>query len=237
MTAAATLPPRGAQHHQGRRGPRAAGRAAGRAPTGTWSSSTSWRAVPSCSSPTRRWISSIRDRCASPTRSAALRDVLPDSVELDVDVKGVGYEHAVLDTLRELDLVTARSCPDGGAEPERAARGGAGAAARPLGPQGPARLPLQPAHPPGRLRDARLPAPHAPPPGRAGAALRPGRRDHGPLGHRDAGARRRRATSRRRALRVDRGRPRRVRSLAALGVSAVITNDRDVFARAGLQPT
>jgi glycerophosphoryl diester phosphodiesterase len=31
--------------------------------------------------------------------------------------------------------------------------------------------------------------------------------------------------------------PQRVRSLAALGVSAVITNDRDVFARAGLQPT
>src|ERR1700759_2135849 len=36
---------------------------------------------------------------------AALRDLLPDRVELDVDIKGVGYEGAVLDTLRDLDLV------------------------------------------------------------------------------------------------------------------------------------
>ena len=35
----------------------------------------------------------------------ALRDLLPAGVELDVDVKGTGYELAVLETLRSLDLV------------------------------------------------------------------------------------------------------------------------------------
>ena len=35
----------------------------------------------------------------------ALRDHLPAGVELDVDVKGTGYELAVLETLRSLDLV------------------------------------------------------------------------------------------------------------------------------------
>jgi glycerophosphoryl diester phosphodiesterase len=35
----------------------------------------------------------------------ALRDLLPAGVELNVDVKGIGYEEAVLATLRELDLV------------------------------------------------------------------------------------------------------------------------------------
>jgi glycerophosphoryl diester phosphodiesterase len=35
----------------------------------------------------------------------ALRDLLPSSVELNVDVKGTGYERAVLDTLLSLDLV------------------------------------------------------------------------------------------------------------------------------------
>jgi glycerophosphoryl diester phosphodiesterase len=35
----------------------------------------------------------------------ALRDLLPPTVELNVDVKGTGYEQAVLDTLRSLDLV------------------------------------------------------------------------------------------------------------------------------------
>ena len=45
----------------------------------------------------------------SPLRFAdalvALRDLLPSTVELNVDVKGTGYETAVLDTLRSLDLV------------------------------------------------------------------------------------------------------------------------------------
>ncbi len=36
---------------------------------------------------------------------AALRDLLPESVELNVDVKGTGYERSVLDTLRSLNLV------------------------------------------------------------------------------------------------------------------------------------
>jgi glycerophosphoryl diester phosphodiesterase len=36
---------------------------------------------------------------------AALRELLPESVELNVDLKGTGYEAAVLDTLRSLDLV------------------------------------------------------------------------------------------------------------------------------------
>jgi glycerophosphoryl diester phosphodiesterase len=35
----------------------------------------------------------------------ALRDLLPHAVELNVDVKGTGYEIAVLDALRSLDLV------------------------------------------------------------------------------------------------------------------------------------
>src|ERR1700734_367772 len=34
-----------------------------------------------------------------------LRDALPVEVELDVDIKGTGYELAVLDVLRSLDLV------------------------------------------------------------------------------------------------------------------------------------
>jgi glycerophosphoryl diester phosphodiesterase len=37
---------------------------------------------------------------------AALRDLLPESVELNVDVKGTGYERSVLDTLHSLDLVS-----------------------------------------------------------------------------------------------------------------------------------
>jgi glycerophosphoryl diester phosphodiesterase len=36
---------------------------------------------------------------------AALRELLPEHVELDVDLKGTGYELAVLDTLRTLELV------------------------------------------------------------------------------------------------------------------------------------
>src|SRR5689334_18219533 len=35
----------------------------------------------------------------------ALRDLLPETVELNVDLKGTGYERAVLDSLRSLDLV------------------------------------------------------------------------------------------------------------------------------------
>jgi glycerophosphoryl diester phosphodiesterase len=35
----------------------------------------------------------------------ALREALPESVELDVDLKGTGYEHAALATLRSLGLV------------------------------------------------------------------------------------------------------------------------------------
>jgi glycerophosphoryl diester phosphodiesterase len=36
---------------------------------------------------------------------SALRELLPDTVEFDVDVKGTGYEAAVLETLRSLDLI------------------------------------------------------------------------------------------------------------------------------------
>jgi glycerophosphoryl diester phosphodiesterase len=46
---------------------------------------------------------------AQPVRFAdalrALRELLPAGVQLDVDVKGTGYELAVLDTLRSLELV------------------------------------------------------------------------------------------------------------------------------------
>jgi glycerophosphoryl diester phosphodiesterase len=35
----------------------------------------------------------------------ALRELLPETVELNVDLKGTGYEAAVLDTLRSLDLI------------------------------------------------------------------------------------------------------------------------------------
>ncbi|HXD63927.1 MAG TPA: glycerophosphodiester phosphodiesterase [Solirubrobacteraceae bacterium] len=35
----------------------------------------------------------------------ALRELLPEHVELDVDLKSVGYERAVLDILRSLDLI------------------------------------------------------------------------------------------------------------------------------------
>jgi glycerophosphoryl diester phosphodiesterase len=36
---------------------------------------------------------------------SALRELLPETVDLDVDVKGTGYEGAVLETLRSLDLL------------------------------------------------------------------------------------------------------------------------------------
>ena len=97
----------------------------------------------------------------------ALRDLLPERVELDVDLKSVGYERAVLDTLRSLELVdrTLVSTMEASSL-QRPAYGGARAAAGPVGPQGPARLPVQPPDPARRLRDAGLPAPGDAPAGR-----------------------------------------------------------------------
>jgi len=51
----------------------------------------------------------LKDLVHPPIRFAdalrALRELLPPDVELDVDVKGTGYELAVLETLRSLELV------------------------------------------------------------------------------------------------------------------------------------
>ena len=169
---------------------------------------------------------------------AALRDVLPDSVELDVDVKGVGYEHAVLDTVRELGLMHRTLV----SSMEASSLGVLRAAAPEL------RLGLSVPKVRRDYLSNRLTRPAAYAvlaylrralPRQAAQALRSGLAD-AIMAHWGT------VTPALVAAVLDAGGelyawtvddPRRVRSLAALGVSAVITNDRDVFARAGLQPT
>ena len=167
-----------------------------------------------------------------------LRDLLPESVELDVDVKGTGYELAVLDTLRSLDLVDRTLVST--MEP---------ASLRVLRAHAP-ELRLGLSIPKAR-RDYlshRLTRPAAYAmlaylrrvmPRRAAEALRSGLADaimaHWGIVTPGLVAAVRAAGGELYVWTVDD--PRRLLSLQALGVSAVITNDRELFARAGLQPT
>ena len=168
----------------------------------------------------------------------ALRELLPAQVELNVDLKGTGYERAVLDTLRSLDLVPRTLVSTMEAESLRALR--AQAPGLRLGLSVP------------RARRDYLGNPLTRPaahlmlaylrrvlPGRAAQAVREGLAD-AIMAHwgvvtpalvravREAGGELYVWT-------VDDAQ--RLLTLHALGVSAVITNDRDLFARAGLLPT
>jgi glycerophosphoryl diester phosphodiesterase len=169
---------------------------------------------------------------------AALRDLLPERVELNVDLKGTGYERPVLDTLRSLDLVSRTLVSTMEAESLRVLR--AQAPELRLGLSVPkARRdylsnPLTRPLAYGMLAYLRQVMPR-----QAARALHGGLAD-AIMAHwgvvtpalvqavRGAGGELYVWT-------VDDAQ--RLLSLHALGVRAVITNDRDLFARAGLRPT
>ncbi|MFL5862054.1 MAG: glycerophosphodiester phosphodiesterase [Solirubrobacteraceae bacterium] len=166
----------------------------------------------------------------------ALRDVLPAGVELNVDVKGTGYEPAVLDTLRSLDLIDRTLVSTMETSTLRVLR--AAAPELRLGLSVPKARRDYLSHPLTRpLAYAMLAYLRRVLPRRASRALRTGVAD-AIMAHwgvvtpslvkavRDAGGELYVWT-------VDD--TRRLRSLHALGVTAVITNDRDLFNRAGLQ--
>jgi glycerophosphoryl diester phosphodiesterase len=168
----------------------------------------------------------------------ALRELLPEHVEFNVDLKGTGYERPVLDTLRSLDLVERTLVSTMEASSLRLLR-----------PQAP-ELRLGLSVP--RARRDYLSNPLTRPaayamlaclrrvlPRRAARAVRDGVAD-AIMAHwgvvtpalvravRNAGGELYVWT-------VDDAQ--RLLALHALGVSAVITNDRDLFARAGLRST
>jgi glycerophosphoryl diester phosphodiesterase len=169
---------------------------------------------------------------------AALRDALPESVEFDVDVKGTGYEAEVLATLRELGLVERTLVSTMETSSLRLLR--AAAPELRLGLSVPKARRDYLSHPftrPGAY--VMLAYLRRVLPGQVAKALRSGLAD-AIMAHwgvvtpglvkavRDAGGELYVWT-------VDDAQ--RLLSLNALGVSAVITNDRDLFARAGLQAT
>jgi glycerophosphoryl diester phosphodiesterase len=167
-----------------------------------------------------------------------LRDLLPDSVELDVDIKGTGYERGVLDTLRSLDLIDRTLVSTMEESSLRVLRG--------LAPELRLGLSIPKARRDYLSHRLTRPAAYAMlaylrrvMPGRAAAALRSGLAD-AIMAHWGI------VTPRLVAAVRDGGGelyvwtvddPQRLLSLHALGVGAVITNDRELFARAGLQPT
>lgn len=168
----------------------------------------------------------------------ALRDALPDTVEFDVDLKGTGYEPAVLDTLRSLQLVDRTLVST--MEPSSLRLLRARAPELRLGLSVPKARRDYLSHPLTRpAAYAMLAYLRRVMPGRAARAVSSGLAD-AIMAHwgivtprlvaavRDAGGELYVWT-------VDD--PQRLLSLHALGVSAVITNDRELFARAGLQPT
>jgi glycerophosphoryl diester phosphodiesterase len=170
----------------------------------------------------------------------ALRDLLPDGVELDVDIKGTGYELAVLDTLQSLRLVDRTLISTMEASSLRALR--AAAPELRLGLSVPKARRNYLAHPltrPGaHLMLAYL---RRVLPGQAGAALRSGLADaimaHWGVVTPALVAATRSAGGELYAWTVDD--PHRLRALDALGVTGVITNDHTVFDRArdgGLAP-
>lgn len=168
----------------------------------------------------------------------ALRGVLPPHVELNVDVKGTGYERAVVDALRSLDLVGRTLVSTMEAASLRVLRAEA--------PE--LRLGLSV---PRAGRDY-LSNPLTRPaayvmlaylrrvlPRRVARAIRDGLADAimahwGVVSPALVGAVRA-AGGELYVWTVDD--PRRLLALHALGVNAVITNDRELFARAGLLPT
>lgn len=169
---------------------------------------------------------------------AVLRDVLPERVELNVDLKSTGYERPVLDTLRSLGLVPRTLVSTMEARSLRVLR--AEASELRLGLSVP------------KARRDYLANPLTRPaaylmlaylrrvmPGQAARAVRAGLSDAimahwgvvTPALVDAVGG----AGGELYVWTVDDAQ--RLLSLHALGVRAVITNDRDVFARAGLQPT
>ena len=168
----------------------------------------------------------------------ALRDLLPAGVELNVDVKGIGYEEAVLATLRELDLVPRTLVSTMETRSLRVLR--VQAPELRLGLSVPKARRDYLSHPltrPGAyvmLAYLRRVLPR-----QAAQALRGGLADAimahwGVVTPALVGAVRG-AGGELYVWTVDDAQ--RLLSLNALGVSAVITNDRELFARAGLQPT
>jgi glycerophosphoryl diester phosphodiesterase len=167
----------------------------------------------------------------------ALRDALPEDVELDVDVKGTGYEAAVLATLRELDLVQRTLVST--MEPSSLRILRAAAPELRLGLSVPKARRDYLSHPltrPGAyvmLAYLRRTLPR-----QVSQALRTGLAD-AIMAHWGVVT-----PSLVKAVRDAQGElyvwtvddAERLLSLSALGVSAVITNDRDLFARAGLLP-
>ena len=168
----------------------------------------------------------------------ALRDLLPEHVELDVDLKSVGYERAVLDILRSLDLIDRTLVSTMEASSLRILRAEA--------PELRLGLSVPKARRDYLSNPLTRPAAYAMlaylrrvMPRQAGRAVDSGLAD-AIMAHwgvvtpalvravRDAGGELYVWT-------VDDAQ--RLLSLHALGVSAVITNDRELFARAGLQPT
>lgn len=168
----------------------------------------------------------------------ALCELLPDHVELNVDLKGTGYELAALDTLRELDLVERTLVSTMETSSLHVLR--AAAPGLRLGLSVPRARRNYLSHPLTR------PAAHVVLaylrrvlPGRATLVLRSGLAD-AIMAHWGVVT-----SSLVRAVREAGGDlyvwtvddPGRLLALQALGVSAVITNDRDLFARAGLLTT
>jgi glycerophosphoryl diester phosphodiesterase len=169
---------------------------------------------------------------------SALQRLLPDEVELNVDIKGTGYEAAVLDTLRSLDLVDRTLVSTMEASTLRVLR--AAAPDLRLGLSVPRARRDYLSHPLTRpaayamLAYLRRVLPRS-----AARALDSGLAD-AIMAHwgvvtpglvravHEAGGELYVWT-------VDD--PERLRSLHAQGVSAVITNDPDLFARAGVRPT
>jgi glycerophosphoryl diester phosphodiesterase len=168
----------------------------------------------------------------------ALRELLPEHVELDVDLKGTGYELAVLDALRALELIPRTLISTMEASSLRVLR--AQAPELRLGLSVPKARRDYLSHPLTRpAAYAMLAYLRRVMPRQAAQALRSGLAD-AIMAHWGVVT-----PALVRAVRGAGGElyvwtvddAERLRSLHALGVSAVITNDRELFARAGLHPT
>ncbi len=168
----------------------------------------------------------------------ALRELLPEHVELDVDLKTAGYERAVLDTLRSLELVPRTLISTMEASSLRVLR--TEAPELRLGLSVPKARRDYLSHPLTRpAAYAMLAYLRRVMPRQAAQAVRSGLAD-AIMAHWGVVT-----PALVRAVRAAGGDlyvwtvddAERLLSLHALGVSAVITNDRELFARAGLQPT
>jgi glycerophosphoryl diester phosphodiesterase len=168
----------------------------------------------------------------------ALRNLLPSAVGLNVDVKGTGYEQAVLDTLRSLDLVDRTLVST--MEPSTLEVLRAAAPELRLGLSVPKARRDYLSHPltrPGAY--VMLAYLRRVLPGRAARAVGSGLCDaimaHWGVVTPALVEAVHRAGGELYVWTVDDAQ--RLRSLHALGVRAVITNDRDLFDRAGLAPS